>query len=1052
MKGKIFVILLLLALLAFIVYKMMRHESQVREQQVITEYVEEDSAPLIEKKSREKLRSLSSQAEYYFRADGNYFKMLKYGYQKTDRHWETFLMKGVNLGVALPGKFPAEFAITYDQYMKWITKIGQMNANVIRVYTILPPEFYEAFMVYNMRHQDNTLYLLHGVWATQPPDHNYRNPEYTRNFKEEIIDLINVLHGNAVLEPEKGKASGVYSTDVSRYVAGLMLGREWEPNSVHITNQKYKTDHYYGDFVSLPRGNAMEAWLAEIMDFTVLYETQKYHMQHPVSFVNWLPLDPMYHNTEIIASEDVREFDNDLESIHFKNFHSSKMFIPGLYATYHAYPYYPDYVYLKDKYANATNRSGKKDNYIGYLRDLKSHHKGIPLVISEYGVPSSRGTSHVTPFGFDQGGHSEAEQARISMTLTRDIFHSGCAGAVYFEWADEWFKHNWLVMKFEKPFHDRKLWHNMENPEQNFGIQAMETRERTIDSNLSDWDSNFKKDGGFSRNFHADPTYFYLAGKWEKLDFNKHNLYIAIDTYGKEKGNHHLPFSNEKYERGFEFLAEFFTPDSANILVDEYYSVFTDIYNDSIPVYASRRNSKGKFVMQELLTNRGRESITGEVFDSVIVNRSPLKFGKSDRPESSNADWDWNAGSGIFELRLDWHLLNVSDPAKNYVLDDKKGTSKIEYTKTDGFRIVYFITGKNNEILKRFPAGDYYKYLWDTWEEPSWSSRLKPLYDSLKSYFRIAEKQVNLEKEKNFPAKEEFSIASWYHDKPGAVSISFNGSDYSQIEHALPVLDKYHVKASFGVVPCFIDRASGRYQLDDAGRRKRFSSGKVSDLDKAGHSLALQSTRKDNNLPEQYYQLEEQTGLTMNHLIYRRKPVNELKQEMEYSRPLTSGIHKLKGLRFKNFDNKRFTCRQVDSILEKNKNDWLIFNYQYLTEDTSGKKAKDLFVNAEIFNWQLRLARNHQYWVEDEWDGFRYRKEQENVKIRTTKRGQRSFLQLDNPLNSSVYDHPLTIRYQTVAPYIRVTKADGQYTLHNTTGTLYFDLKPGNEVTLKRIW
>jgi hypothetical protein len=162
MKAKIPIILLLLALLAFLIYKMMQYESNIRKTQVITEYVDEDDGPLIEQESREKLQQLSAQADYYFRADGDYFKFLDYGYQESKPHWETFLMKGVNMGVALPGKFPAEFAMSFDQYMQWFQQIGLMNANIIRVYTILPPEFYEAFAQYNLHNQDQPLYLLHG--------------------------------------------------------------------------------------------------------------------------------------------------------------------------------------------------------------------------------------------------------------------------------------------------------------------------------------------------------------------------------------------------------------------------------------------------------------------------------------------------------------------------------------------------------------------------------------------------------------------------------------------------------------------------------------------------------------------------------------------------------------------------------------------------------------------------------------------------------------------------------------------------------------------------
>jgi hypothetical protein len=91
------------------------------------------------------------------------------------------------------------------------------------------------------------------------------------------------------------------------------------------------------------------------------------------------------------------------------------------------------------------------------------------------------------------------------------------------------------------------------------------------------------------------------------FDFSKNNLYIALDTYDKIKGDHKLPFVDKNFARGMEFLLQFTGVDSARILVDDKYSVFTDIYHDYIPVYASKENKNGKFIEQKLLANRADE-------------------------------------------------------------------------------------------------------------------------------------------------------------------------------------------------------------------------------------------------------------------------------------------------------------------------------------------------------------------------------------------------------------------------------------------------------------
>ena len=60
--------------------------------------------------------------------------------------------------------------------------------------------------------------------------------------------------------------------------------------------------------------------------------------------------------------------------------------------------------------------------------------------------------------------------AAIDARLTREIRASGAAGSVLFAWMDEWFKKNWAVIDYEIPLDNTRLWHNVMDPEQNYGI------------------------------------------------------------------------------------------------------------------------------------------------------------------------------------------------------------------------------------------------------------------------------------------------------------------------------------------------------------------------------------------------------------------------------------------------------------------------------------------------------------------------------------------------------------------------------------------------------
>src|SRR6184192_3650335 len=117
----------------------------------------------------------------------------------------------------------------------------------------------------------------------------------------------------------------------------------------------------------------------------------------------------------------------------------------------------------------ATSAEGPS-HYFGYLLDLQRHHAGRPVLVAEYGVPSSRGVSHLQPEGMHHGGHDEEEMAAIDVRLTREIREAGLAGGLVFAWLDEWFKHTWVTIDLELPAERTRLWHNVMDAEQNYGL------------------------------------------------------------------------------------------------------------------------------------------------------------------------------------------------------------------------------------------------------------------------------------------------------------------------------------------------------------------------------------------------------------------------------------------------------------------------------------------------------------------------------------------------------------------------------------------------------
>ena len=65
------------------------------------------------------------------------------------------------------------------------------------------------------------------------------NGKILEGFIEDAVTLVDVIHGNATVEETAGEASGTYTSDVSHWLAGWILGIEWDPNLVVNTNTQH---------------------------------------------------------------------------------------------------------------------------------------------------------------------------------------------------------------------------------------------------------------------------------------------------------------------------------------------------------------------------------------------------------------------------------------------------------------------------------------------------------------------------------------------------------------------------------------------------------------------------------------------------------------------------------------------------------------------------------------------------------------------------------------------------------------------------------------------
>lgn len=426
--------------------------------------------------------------------------------------WTPIFVRGFNLGAALPGRYPSQFPEDEATYRTWIEAIAGMNANAIRLYTLLPPAFYKALDAWNDRHPAQRLWLIQGVWAELPPGHDFADRHYLEEFHAETARIIDAVHGNLLLGARAGHAYGAYTADVSDSVLAYIIGREWEPFAVADHNELHDGEPtFVGRWYTVTGGEAMENWVAGVCDWAADYEVTAYRTLRPLTFANWPTLDPLHHPTEATASEEDQwmrvyrlparaerkvVWEDDAVTLDATKIHATEQNPTGFFAAYHIYPNFPDFLNLDPRFDQARDPVGK-NRYVGYLRELKAYHREQPVIVAEFGMSTSRSIAHSHPQGWHHGGMNEHEQGLIVSRMLRNIYDSRYAGAIVFEFMDEWFKSTWSVAPFESPGDRRRMWFNAESPEQSYGVMAARPASQAIaiDGKPGDWSGGTKLAG-----------------------------------------------------------------------------------------------------------------------------------------------------------------------------------------------------------------------------------------------------------------------------------------------------------------------------------------------------------------------------------------------------------------------------------------------------------------------------------------------------------------------------------------------------------------------------
>jgi hypothetical protein len=410
--------------------------------------------------------------------------------------------------------------------------------------------------------------------------------------------------------------------------------------------------------------------------------------------------------------------DSDSASIDEAKYRAKSSFEAGLFASYHVYPYYPDFLVLDPQYLKARDQQGP-DPMFAYLRELRAHIP-LPLIVTEYGIPNSMGISHFQPYGWNHGGHTEQEQAQILGQMSSAMHEAGCAGGIVFELQDEWYKHNWLTVDFEAPLERSALWQNQLDPEKSYGLIGYRTRNwKLFTGDDAAWEKARTIYGDVQRVFQAaddsprirsvqaaaDESFLYLRLNLSCEDCSKNirknaasplgkGAYaLAIQTMPGNAGLRQMPF-DVSLTAGANFLLLLSNPASSRLLVAANYNPYQIVPTDGVPNqteiiykrdFATKLQDKGSFEELVVETNRRRIGRDGTVYPAQRYSRSLLRYGND-----SLAEWFVAPTGKAIVVRLAWGKLLVTSPSDHQVFAGVDHSLKVRTAYSPGIELSAF--------------------------------------------------------------------------------------------------------------------------------------------------------------------------------------------------------------------------------------------------------------------------------------------------------------------------------------------------------------------------
>ncbi len=629
-------------------------------------------------------------------------------------------LRGVDVSASFPGHYATSYDAEEGDYLRWLEAIGEMGANAVRVTSVMDDDFYNALYAYNISH-DSPLYLLQGTNISYEVG-NGAEDSYTEEFMGMLLkngkSLIDIIHGQKNLPGVGIQSGGVYRRDISTWVAGILIGTEWYPDTISYTDHNtVRSGIYEGSYFRTAEGaSPFEAAMAQIMDGITAYETDKYHEQRPIGFLCDPSCDFLEYE-EVYARQLQKHARVDPEHVV-----PQPAMKAGNFAAYRLFDFcdsFAERLSAGQRQAIAPLLVGLPTDqpYGGYLELLSRYHT-MPVVAAGYGFSSSRGA-----LVQDRPPLREREQGEHLAEVSRVLEDDGWAGGFISTWQDTWERYSWNTI-FAAVHTENYMWHDLQTDGQGYGLMAFAPGEEPVcvlDGDAAEWsgqDLLLERDSlRLSARYDAEGLYLLLEGADPETA-----VYLPLDI-SPEVGSRRSDRPPLAFQRDADFLLCINGRENSRLLVQERCDPLRERFlyetTGDDPFLSFPEKDSGAFIPLYMVV---RNPLLVDILNPETRALQRLGMWETGRLVHGNGDSeaanynslaDFCFGENCVEIRLPWLLLNVGDPSSMLVHRDYYQHYGVEFLQIQRLWIGVSRGGERDKIpmsalkLKGWKTVDY---------------------------------------------------------------------------------------------------------------------------------------------------------------------------------------------------------------------------------------------------------------------------------------------------------------------------------------------------------